>query len=80
MLNNQALFDLTTATIWPLSKGALTAVISSVTSFYNDCKDDVKFVVRAMSIKMKLLVVEGTKGACDLTASSKDILSDLMMG
>ena len=33
-----------------------------------------------MSIKMKIVVVEGTKGACDLTSSSKDFLSDLMMG
>lgn len=72
--NDQVLFDVTPTMIRPLSKVALTNVISIVTSFYNDGKDDIKFVVGAISIKMKTLVVERIKGACDLTTSSNAAL------
>ena len=49
--------DTTSSKIRPLALKAVLEVFSNITSYYSKCHDDVKFVVGAMAIKMKALVL-----------------------
>ena len=56
-----ALVDQTSSRIKPLNHSALRGVLSDVTLFYNNCTDQVKFIIGSMSIKMKEFVVQGAE-------------------
>ena len=51
------LIDLSQSNIRPLTQKSVTEVFSHITSFYSKCRDEVKFVVASMAIKMKALVL-----------------------
>ena len=61
-----SLIDTSSNQIRPLSKSSIVDVLSHVSSYYSQCKDNVKLVVGAMAIKLKELVVSGTKSTSAL--------------
>ena len=75
-----ALVDLSTNHVWPFSIKGLRDVLSNVSSYYMNCKDDVKYIIGSMAIKMKQLVVEGVKNLSEIfikvqTASQECVMS-----
>ena len=74
-----ALIDLTPKEVRPLGKKNLSELLSQVNSFYNNCKDDVKFVVGAMAINLKKLVMEGVKNATQMSINAQSASSDMLM-
>ena len=74
-----ALVDQTSSRIKPLNHSALRGVLSDVTSFYNNCTDQVKFIIGSMSIKMKELVVRGVEQSSVLCIDIQNSATDKVL-
>ena len=71
--------DHASSRIKPLNHSALRGVLSDVTSFYNTCTDQVKFIVGSMSVKMKELVVHGAVQSGVLCIDIENSAADKVM-
>ena len=71
--------DLTSNKVKPLSLGGIQEVLSHVSLYYNNCSHKVKFIVSAMSIKLKQLVSEGVKNITTMTIDAQNATQDSVM-
>ena len=71
--------DQTSSRIKPLNHSALRGVLSEVSSFYNNCSEQVKFIIGSMSIKMKELVIQGVKQSSVLSIDIQNSATDKVL-
>ena len=71
--------DLSSNKVRPLGITGLRDVLSHVSSYYTDCRDDVKFIVGVMTIKLKQLVFEGVKNISKMTIGAETATQESVM-
>ena len=71
--------DLSTNQVRPLGIKGLRDVFSNISSYYMNCKDDVKFIIAAMSIKIKQLVFEGVKNLREISIEAQTAIQECVM-
>ena len=79
ILTEHALVDLSSNKVRPLGITSLHDVPSHVNSCYTGCRDDVKFIVGAMSIKSKHLVFEGVNNLSKMTIEAETATQESVM-
>ena len=79
ILTEHARVDLSSNRVRPLGITSLRDVLSHVSSYYTGCEDDVKFIVGAMAIKLKQLVLEGVKNLREMSIDAENATQELVM-
>ena len=69
------LVQLFTNKVRPLSGKSFCEIFSNVTSFYNNRKENIKFIVEVMAIKMKDIVLRVVKDTADLADEGTTYIS-----
>ena len=71
--------DLSTNKVWPLGIKGLRDVLSNISSYYTNCKNDVKFIIAAMATEMKQLVFEGVKNIREISIEAQTSSQECVM-
>jgi len=71
----EAQIDLSSTKVKPLRRKDISNLTTNIISHYEDCSDDVKFVIGGMFIQMKKLVMGGAKNADNMQSEEGDLLN-----